>query len=179
MQFVAFLRNVNLGQPKSPTRGQLEAAFLQAGAATAASFLSNGTLVYTVTRSRRAAITARRAGAALRAVCGLNEPIFVRSLRHLAELVAADPFADFDQASIAERALTFFEPAAAPLAQAPLESARRDCLIFRIEAGDAFSITRTVNGQTGYPTPVLEKALGRPVTTRSWTTIQRLVRKFG
>ena len=51
MKFVAFLRNVNLGQLNSPTRDQLEAAFREAGAPWAASFMSNGTLVFSASDS--------------------------------------------------------------------------------------------------------------------------------
>ena len=50
MHYAAFLRNVNLGRPNSPTRAQFEAAFLASGAASAASFLVNGTLVFTLAR---------------------------------------------------------------------------------------------------------------------------------
>ena len=71
MKFVAFLRNVNLGQPGSPTRAQLESAFLEAGAGEAASFMSNGTLVFSVSRSRPAQGTARRACEILSEICGL------------------------------------------------------------------------------------------------------------
>ncbi len=179
MQFVAFLRNVNLGQPKSPTRPQLESAFQQAGAAATASFLSNGTLVYTAAGGRAAESIARRAAVLLRAECGLTEPLFVRSLRRLVALAAEDPFAGLDDAPDTRRMFTVFDPAGAPRITVPLESARRDCLILRLDAGEAFSLVRMVGGQTGYPTPVLEKALGRPVTTRSWTTILRLVQKHG
>jgi uncharacterized protein (DUF1697 family) len=175
MKFVAFLRNVNLGQPHSPTRAQLEAAFVQAGATTAASFMSNGTLVYSVSRSRLALLTARRAGEILRQVCGCQEPVFVCSFGHLAQLVAEDPFAQYTDPAISERCMSFFEPEAATNIQLPLESARKDCVVFRLGGGEALSVTCAVNGKIGYPTPLLEKALNVPVTTRSWTTILRLV----
>jgi uncharacterized protein (DUF1697 family) len=177
MKFVAFLRNVNLGQPRSPTREQLEAAFLQARADAAASFMSNGTLVFSVSRSRLASGTARRAREILSQVCGLTEPVFIQSFRHLTELAAEDPFAPFATAAIAERCISFFEPKATVRLELPLESERKDCLVFRASAGLALSITRAVNGKIGYPTPVLEKTLGGPVTTRSWTTILRLVER--
>lgn len=179
VRFVAFLRNVNLGQPRSPTRAQLETAFLQAGAATAVSFLSNGTLLFSIPSRRAARPTARRAGAHLQAQCGLREPIFVCDFQILADLAAADPFAAFSATTFAERAISFFEPPAGIDLQLPLESERRDCLVFRAEAGLALSITRTLHGRTGYPTPVLEKALGVPVTTRGWNTILRLLKKHG
>ena len=177
MRYVAFVRNVNLGQPKSPTRAQLENAFLQAGASSATSFLSNGTLIYSVSRSRLAQSIANRARTALQQVCRLNEPIFVCSFQHLVELVAEDPFSDFKDSSSIGYAISFFDPKIETKVIAPIESKRKDCLIFRIDAGEAFSIVREVKGKEGYPTPVLENALNSPVTTRSWTTILRMIKK--
>ena len=75
--------------------------------------------------------------------------------------------------------MSFFDPKSGTTIPAPLESERKDCLIFRIDAGEAFSIIREVDGKTGYPTRVLENALNSPVTTRMWTTILRLVKKHG
>ncbi len=177
MQFVAFLRNVNLGQPRSPTREQLEAAFLRAGADAAASFMTNGTLVFSVSRSRLAPGTARRAREILSQVCGLKEPVFVQSFRYLAEQAAEDPFAPFATAAIGECFISFFEPKVTARLDLPLESERKDCLVFRASAGLALSIIREINGKTGYPNGVLEKTLSTPVTTRSWTTILRLVKR--
>lgn len=177
MKFVAFLRNVNLGQPNSPTREQLESAFRQAGAPWAASFMSNGTLVFSSSDGAHAHQITQHACDILLEQCNMREPAFVRSLDHLARLVAEDPFLAFDRAEISERSLTLFDPEPAAAVQAPLESNRKDCLVFRIEDGDALSIGREVDGKSGYPTPVLEKALHTPVTTRSWTTILRLVAK--
>jgi uncharacterized protein (DUF1697 family) len=179
MKFVAFHRNVNLGQPKSPTRSQLEAAFLQAGASEAASFMSNGTLVFSVARSRVAPRTAQQAREILSRVCGLTQPVFVQSFPYLAQLVAEYPFVKFTDPDIVERCISFFEPKATAQLEPPLESERKDCLVFRATAGLALSIVREVNGKIGYPTPVLERELNLPVTTRGWTTIVRLVERYG
>lgn len=177
MKYVAFLRNVNLGQPKSPTRAQLENAFLQAGATTATSFLSNGTLIYHVSGSHLTRTIAERAREALHHSCGLKEPIFTCNFQHLVELVAEDPFSDFGDLLLTGKAMSFFDPTFGTKVMAPIESERKDCIIFRIEAGEAFSIVREVNGKEGYPTPVLEQALNSPVTTRSWRTILRMVER--
>ena len=109
MKFVGFFRNVNLGQLKSPTRTQLESAFLQAGASMAASVLSNGTLVFSASDNLNALSTADRACATLRQVCGLIEPVFVRSLSSLAALAADDPFAEFGDLAISERCISIFD----------------------------------------------------------------------
>ncbi len=175
MKFVAFFRNVNLGQRNSPTRAQLESAFLQAGASSAASVLSNGTLVFSVADRFIAQSTAERACETLRRVCGLSEPAFVRSLSYLAALAAEDPFADFGGLAVYERCISIFDLQENTHVELPLESQRKDCIIFRLDAGEAFSITLEVDGKAGYPTPVLESALGVPVTTRSWTTLRRVI----
>ena len=52
-RYAAFLRNVNLGRPNSPTRAQFEEAFLVSGALSAESFLVNGTLVFTLAAGAR------------------------------------------------------------------------------------------------------------------------------
>src|SRR5579864_3504406 len=75
MRYAAFFRNLNLGRPRSPDRAQFEAAFLQSGAASAVSFLVNGTLVYTVQPGLRPRDVAARACLAMRASCGLREPV--------------------------------------------------------------------------------------------------------
>jgi uncharacterized protein (DUF1697 family) len=179
MRFVAFVRNVNLGQPKSPTRAQLEDAFLQSGASIATSFLSNGTLIYSVSRRGLAQKTANRAREILQNVCGLKEPIFVCSFQHLVDLVDEDPFSSFSDSTITGQAISFFDPKLGDLVTAPIDSERNDYTIFRIGEGNALSVLREVNGKTGYPTPVLEKVLNSPVTTRGWRTILRMVKKHG
>lgn len=179
MRFVAFIRNVNLGQPKSPTRGQLEDAFLQAGASTAVSFLSNGTLIFSISDDHVPQRIANRACKSLQHVCGMNQPVFVCSLQHLKDLVAEDPFSHINHSDISGRAISFFDPTIETRPAAPIESKRKDCFIFRIGAGEALSVIREVNGKTGYPTPVLENILNSPVTTRNWTTILRLINKHG
>jgi uncharacterized protein (DUF1697 family) len=45
-KYAAFFRNLNLGRSNYPDRQGFEAAFLEAGAPHAASFLTNGTLVF-------------------------------------------------------------------------------------------------------------------------------------
>lgn len=175
MRFVAFLRNVNLGQPGSPTRDQLESAFLQAGASAAASVMSNGTLVFTVQGRVQAHEGASRACVLLTRVCGLTEPVFLQEFDHLARLVAENPFAERTDLAHGERCYSLFRPGAEQGHLAPIESPHRNCTVFRLGSGEAFSITRVVNGKPGYPTPVLEAALGVPATTRAWRTIERLV----
>ena len=101
VRYAAFLRNVNLGRPNSPTRTQFEEAFLVSGAASAESFLVNGTLVFTLAPGARPRAVAERACEAMRASCGMREPVFVRGVEELRVLVAGDPFARYGMPGLA------------------------------------------------------------------------------
>jgi uncharacterized protein (DUF1697 family) len=177
LRFVAFYRNVNLGQPRSPTRPQLEAALAEAGAEGAASFQTNGTIVFAAADEAVALAVVSAANAALSRVCGLREPAYIAPLDHLAGLVAETPFAGIDGPDIYEHAATFGPPGAFAALRLPLATPRGDVELLRVTPYIALSICRKVIAAPGAATPFLERTLGVPVTTRSWTTITRLVRK--
>jgi uncharacterized protein (DUF1697 family) len=179
MLHAAFFRNVNLGRPHCPDRAQLEAAFIEAGAASASSFLVNGTLVYGCRPAERPRAVAARARAALAASCGLREPVFVRSLALLAALVARRPFAHVAAEGRDTCCITFLQSHKPPLPAAPCTAQRGAVEILAFDGGEAFSVARLAgkNG-IGSPNAVLERLLDAPATTRAWRTIERLVNKY-
>jgi uncharacterized protein (DUF1697 family) len=177
-RFAAFLRNVNLGRPGSPTRDQFEQAFLAAGAARAESFLVNGTLVFTPAPGVRPRALASRACAHMRASCGLREPLFVRTLAELAALVASDPFAGRAAEGRDAFCITFLGAPRKPLPALPLVTPRGDLELLRSDDTHVLSISRWVGKSGGSPNAWLERHLGEPATTRNWRTVVRLVEKY-
>ena len=179
MRYAVFLRNVNLGRPNAPTREQFEAAFLRAGAREAASFLTNGTLVYAPGDGVTAQAVFEGAYRTLQSVCGLREPAFVRTVDYLAALVALDPFAGIDRGSVYAFCVSFLlDPSVTP-PTLPLASARRDVELIRVTPGEVLSVSRQVMKAPGSPNAFLEKHLGSQLSTREWNTITRLVKRFG
>ncbi len=178
MSYAAFLRNVNLGRPNSPTRAQFEAAFLESGAASAESFLVNGTLVFTLAPGARPRAVAARACEAMRASCGLREPVFVRSVAELRALVASDPFAGQVAAGRDACCISFLGAPPRPLPELPLASARGDLELLCMEDTHVLSVSRWVGKSAGSPNAWLERTLGEPATTRNWRTVVRLVEKY-
>ncbi len=178
MRYAAFLRNVNLGRPKSPTRAQLEAAFLDAGAATAASFQVNGTLVFTLAPGARPRAVASRACAALAASCGMREPVFVRSVDELRALVDADPFARQVAEGMDALCISFLGAPRRALPAFPLATSRGDLELLAHDDTHVFSVSRWLGKSGGSPNAWLERQLGEPATTRNWRTVVRLVEKF-
>ncbi|HEU5048544.1 MAG TPA: DUF1697 domain-containing protein [Rickettsiales bacterium] len=178
MQYAAFFRNVNLGRKNSPTRPQFEKAFLDAGAGSAASFLTNGTLVFTASSEAKAQRILEKACALLNDVCNLHEPAYIRSVKYLAELVATDPFASIDPKSVYACCASFLPANPATLPKPPFESKRKDVQVLHIHNADVLSICHKIGNTPGSPNAFLEKQLNVPATTRNWNTIVRLVSKF-
>ena len=177
-RYAAFLRNVNLGRPNSPTRAQLEAAFLEAGAASAESFLVNGTLVFTLAPGTRPRAVAARACAAMAASCGMREPVFVRSVAELRALVATDPFAGQVAEGRDSCCISFLGAPRKPLPPLPLVTSRRDLELLHADDTHVTSVSRWLGRSGGSPNAWLERQLGEPATTRNWRTVVRLVEKY-
>jgi uncharacterized protein (DUF1697 family) len=177
-RYAAFLRNVNLGRPLSPSRLQLESAFLAAGADTAQSFQVNGTLVFTLAHGTRPRALAARACAALAAGCGMREPVFVRSVDELQALVTSDPFAGQVAEGRDACCISFLGAPRTPLPVLPLVTARGDLELLRAEDTHVLSVSRWVGASAGSPNAWLERHLGEPATTRNWRTVLRLVEKY-
>ncbi|MFM8322017.1 MAG: DUF1697 domain-containing protein [Chloroflexota bacterium] len=178
MDFVAFFRNVNLGQPRSPTRPQLEAALAQAGALQPRSFQTNGTVVFSAADEPDAQAALDRACQALQGVCGLKEPAFIERLEVLVSLSAAQPFAGYEQAGWDDFSATLMSAATAARLALPLAASRGALEVVQVEHATVLSVVRRLPGHPLSATPFFERLLGAPVTTRGWGTILRLVKKF-
>jgi len=180
MKHAAFFRNLNLGRPKCPTKAQFEAAFVDAGAASAASFLTNGTMVFDAESAAAAKKVLATACEAMKTSCGLVEPAFLRSLRQLANLAKQEPFAEVDEQQVYACCITFLHPKARlDTGTLPIESGRGDCSIFARTRGEAFSTVQKNGNTVGSPNAMLEKLLRLPATSRNWNTVLRLLDKHG
>ena len=178
MKYAAFFRNLNLGRPNCPTKVQFEEAFCVAGATSASSFLTNGTMVFMISSERQAQKIFAGACELLRSGCGLKEPGYIRAVEYLAELVAHNPFSAIEPGSAHACYASFIHPQSGPLPELPLESKRRDVRLLESNGSEVFSISLKVGKTPGSPNALLERLLGLPVTTRSWNTVVRLVERY-
>jgi uncharacterized protein (DUF1697 family) len=178
MAHAAFFRNLNLGRPNCPTREQFEAAFLDAGAVSASSFLGNGTLVFACAPGERPRAVTARARAALLARCGLREPVFVCGVAALAELVARRPFDGVVAEGRDTCCFTLFASHRVALPAAPFTTSRGQVEFLELDGDTALSVARFHGASLGSPNAVLERLLAAPATTRAWRTIERLVTRY-
>jgi len=177
-QHVAFFRNLNLGRPRCPTRGEFEGAFLAAGAQHASSFLTNGSIVFTAGPGTTARAVLAGASTLLRESCGLEEPGFLRSMKRLVELVRSDPFSGVDRDAAYACCVTFVRsPRSLTGHTLPEGSRRGDVRLIAHAQSEVLCLSLKLGASPGSPNAWIEKLLGEPATTRNWNTVARLVDK--
>lgn len=146
----------------------------------AASFLTNGTMVFEAASAAAAKRVLAAACEAMQASCGLVEPAFLRSVRQLASLARGEPFAGIGEQQVYARCVTFLHPKARlDAGTLPVESPRGDCSIFACTGAEAFSTVQKNGNTVGSPNAILEKLLALPATSRNWNTVLRLLDKHG
>ncbi|GAA5176077.1 hypothetical protein GCM10023321_83570 [Pseudonocardia eucalypti] len=172
---VVFYRNMNLGHRNSPVRQVLERVLEEAGAESARSFQTNGTVLVEAADPRA---VADRAAAGLQAACGYREVAFVRPFQQLVAILDREPFAGLTDERTYRETFTFLDDAPEFGAPLPWTNKRGDLEIISVADGVALSLVRDIGGRTGDPTSELEARLGVPATTRTLGTIQRLVKAY-
>ncbi|MCF6379590.1 DUF1697 domain-containing protein [Nocardioides KLBMP 9356] len=160
---VAFFRNLNLGQRRSPGREQLLAAFAAEGATDVLSHQSNGTVAFTAPGDPQQLADA--VAARLTSVCDYADLAVVRSVAWLDDLgLAALPdgceLTLYDTDDPFPEQLPFFDERAAATV---LVADRRHAIVQN-------HVERRSNG-----TPLLEKLLDVSATSRGAGTVLRLL----
>jgi hypothetical protein len=180
--YALFYRNLNLGHAGSPDRRGLEQALLDAGASAARSFQTNGTVLLTADDPQRSVMGAAHS---LRAGWGYDDAAFVVPLAALQATAATGPLGGVLPDETYRETVTFCEALGAdtptfawPYAL-PWTSAHGDVDLLHTGEGMALGRIRRRGTGVGNPTKEIERELGIRVTTRTFGTIQRLLKAAG
>ena len=158
------------------TRDVLVGIFADAGAHEPVSHLATGNVTFGGVDALSGLVD--RVERAIAAVIGRTEPVFVRSIDQLREEIESDPFRYAPFEEVHERCVSFADGPVAGL-ELPVSTPRRDATAFALRGSDIYSVTRLIGGRPGTIGKVLERSLGRPVTTRNWNTVELIVRRAG
>ncbi len=162
------------------TRDALLRVFEAAGAVDPVSHLATGNVSFGLRGEGVAFQTAFQAAVErdIAAITGRPKPVFIRSVAALRKLVAAQPFAEppIPVADIYERCVSFTDRPTHRL-DLPMTTARTDAVVFAAQGRQVYSVTRHLDGRPGNPVLLIERALGRAVTTRNWNTVELVVAK--
>ncbi|MGN6393905.1 MAG: DUF1697 domain-containing protein [Gemmatimonadales bacterium] len=168
-RYAAFLRGVSPMNAKMP---ELKRAFEAAGLTDVKTVLSSGNVVFDARRTSPATLE-RAAEAAMRERLGTAFLTIVRPVALLQELAASDPYEPFRLETGAKRIVTFLRQAPASRITLPIEQDGARLLAW--SGSEVFGAYLPCPNGPVFMT-LIERTLGRDVTTRTWDTVARVAR---
>jgi uncharacterized protein (DUF1697 family) len=168
-RYAAFLRGVSPMNAKMP---ELKRAFEAAYFTDVKTVLSSGNVVFDARRTSPAALQ-RVAEAAMLEQLGTAFLTIVRPVDQLQALVASDPYRAFRVGTDAKRIVTFLRAPPARNITLPIE--QDGARLLALSGGEVFGAYLPCPKGPVFMT-LIERTLGKDVTTRTWDTVARVAR---
>ena len=175
--YAAFLRGIAPMNPNMRNE-KLRGVFERLGFDDVGSVISSGNLVF---RSEHADVPALEAliEEALTADLGITSATLLRDAAELNAMIAANPFGDLEHGPAAYLTATLLKDRG-PIPELPGLSNQGASQVVGTDAERSaiYIVTDTTAGSTPDVMVLLERALGKGITTRTWKTIQRITSKL-
>ena len=168
--YAAFLRGIS---PMNASMAELKKSFEAAGFGDVATVLTSGNVVFGARAATESSLE-RRAEKAMKAALGHSFLTIVRSIDALGAMLEAEPHSAFRLAAGSKRIVTFLRRPAASVPSLPItmDTAR----ILRVDGAEVFSAYVPSARGPVFMT-LIEKTFGKDVTTRTWDTVGKVVRR--
>ena len=165
-RYVAFLRGVS---PMNAKMADLKECFEKMGFTGVRTILSSGNVVFTGAKKQELNL-AKVIESGMAKYLPRSFPVIVRTTNHLLALLKTDPYSDFHISPEAKRVVTFLSQPHKENLLLPIEL--DGAKILAMDGAEVF--TAYVPHERG---PIfmtlIEKTLGKNVTTRTWDTIKK------
>jgi uncharacterized protein (DUF1697 family) len=175
MRWVGFVRNVMLGR-EGLHRETLLGILESAGGADVRNHFTTGNVTFAAP-PRRAGAIGRRAEAGIAAVIGRHEPVILRRVDWLQDLVEHDPFQPYRDGEWE------LEVGLLPLEVAPLDPALlpdpAPTIVVRVGEREVFTARPRDGRHRRHVVPMLQSATGSKVTSRGWSTLEKVAARGG
>ena len=176
IRYVAFLRAINVAGQKLIKMEELARIFTAAGLKNARTYIQSGNVIFDSTSANAVALR-KKVEQALLNVLGYEVTVMIRPLANIEEIVRRNPFKKIKTSAEAVVYVVFLSDEPRHVPRLPLVSAVENLDIFEVRDGAAFIVTRRKkNGLFGYPNKFVEKELGVLGTTRSWNTVNKILK---
>jgi uncharacterized protein (DUF1697 family) len=169
-KYAALLRGIapmNPNMRNEKLRGVLE----DLGFTNVRSVISSGNILFESPETDAAKLEAR-IEAAWPEKLGFNSSTIIRSLDELKALVASDPFPGYTHSPKTSLNVTFLKHA--PKEHAALKG--RGFSVLRISDHEICVVVDTTTSKTPDYMAKAERAYGKQITTRSWLTVERIIK---
>jgi uncharacterized protein (DUF1697 family) len=172
IQYVAFLRGINVGGKHLVKMDALRSVFASLGCKNVQTFIQSGNVIFENAAKDVAALT-KKIEKALLANFGFSIPVMIRTGAELIAMVQLNPFQSAGDDGV--KYVTFLAIELKRPPALPLCSPANDCAIIHVNGREMFSVGyRLKNGRSGNVMMLIEKEAGKAVTTRNWNTIAKI-----
>jgi uncharacterized protein (DUF1697 family) len=168
-RYAAFLRGVSPMNAKMP---ELKKAFEAAGFTDVKTVLSSGNVVFSAPKASEASLQ-KQAESAMKQRLGQAFVTIVRPVDALREMLESDPYRAFRLPGEAKRIVTFLREKPTATLKLPIE--RDGAQILLMKGQEVFSAYVASPKGPVFMT-LIEKTLGKDVTTRTWDTVAKVAR---
>ena len=171
--FVALLRAVNVGGTGIIRMSDLKTTCEGVGFRDVTTLLQSGNVVFRAPGSDRT--VAKRLAEAIEASHGFRPVVIVRTAEEIAETMSGNPFKAEEKSDPSHLIVAF--PEGKPTTGAAERMAAIKVAQERLHLGARDLYVHYAGGQgtSKVTNPVLERALGTPVTARNWNTVGKLL----
>lgn len=175
--YVAFLRGIGPGDPRM-TNDKLRGAFENLGFTNVQTLISSGNVLF---QSDEADIKKLETAIekTLPEQLDFSKAVFVRSQAKLQELITKNPFPDMVHSPKTSLNVTFLKHKATTNWKFPRKGKHQNYTVLGMYDREVYSIIDTTSAKTVDLMAQLEKEFGKDITTRTWFTVQRVLKKFG
>jgi len=172
--YVAFLRAINVGGHGVVKMTALRDAFTAAGCKDVRTLIASGNVLFEAPAAGIAALEGRirtELGELFEATPGL----FIRTVRDVARLVAANPFRRYAGKGRLALYVAFMSRKPRQIPRLPLRSVPEVLDVISVKGREAFIVSgRKKNGLYGFPNLFIEKQLDVTATCRNWKTVVKI-----
>lgn len=175
IQYVAFLRGINVGGQKTIKMDELKKAFESLGFKNVKTLLASGNVLFDA--PQKSPTLRKRIEERLKQKFGHEVHVILRTIVEIQELANSNPFKKIPVTSQTRLYVTFLSEEPKSSLKIPYESPEKDFKIVRVSNGEVCSVViLSANRGTVDAMSILEKEFGRKVTTRNWNTVNKLLK---
>jgi uncharacterized protein (DUF1697 family) len=109
---------------------------------------------------------------------GFSSTTIIRSKRQIQALVDRDPFGDLDHSEVTNLNVTFLKRKPQTQLRFPHRPANADYRILSLRGQEVYSVV-DLTGKSPDVMRWVEKEFGKEITTRTFLTVQRILKRFG
>lgn len=173
-RYVALLRGINSGRNPVTKMDALKLVFEDSGMRNVKTLLNSGNVIFDAHRTSETALI-KKLEPVLTKALRFNVAAIIRTHEQIADVVDAQPFQKFRMSDASRPNVTFLKGTPSKEAIAALGTGGDGYRIVRILDRAICSVVDLSTSRTPDLMRVMDKTFGKDITTRTWSTVERLL----